>query len=234
LDFLALIATAANVQDYEWDEPVTAQNPLLAIVQVLACNEREGTARAFDRAVELFRSTDESLVKAAALMGAFVAMTFWKDAAQRVAPYERICALVLADAIDEIEEMLQLGHNRSIASDTLGGSAQIVAASFTREVVIARDRDVELAISIASMLEMVQRALRPGYILDDFDIDPVPIVRLRTNSLGGHEPDLAMSKRGPTVARFFREHPDPGKSIVQVRTKFAGVNASRLPKWIKG
>jgi hypothetical protein len=234
LDFLGLIATAANVQGHQWDGPVTAQNPLMAIVQVLGCNERgDGIARAFDRAVELFRSTDEPLVKAAALMGAFVAMSFWNDAAQRATPYERICALVLADSIDELEEMLQWGHNRSVASDSLGQSAQIVAASFTREVVTARDRGVELAVSIASMLEMVQRALRPGYILDDFDIDPVPVLRLRISSLGAHEAKLAMSKRGPTVARFFREHPDPGNSIVRVRTKSVGANPSRLPKWIK-
>jgi hypothetical protein len=233
LDLLATIASAAHAQGLQWDEPVTAQNPLVAVVQVLGANQREGTASAFDRAVTLFRAADEPLVKAAALMGAFVAMSLWTDVTLRVTPYERLCALVLADAIDELEEMLQSGRTRSIASDTLGQSAQLVAASFMGGVAIARDRDVEIAVDISSLLEMVKRALMPSYILDDLEIDPLPIIQLRAHSLGAHEPNLAMSKRGPTVMRFFREHPTPGKSVVQVRSRFAGANVARLPDWVK-
>jgi hypothetical protein len=234
LSFLALVAHAADARNEGWwEEPVTSVNPLIAVVQVISCNQRQGPARAFDCAIELFRSTDERIVKAAALMGAFVAMTFWKSSDERASAYARLCALVLADAIEELEALLKAGHKRGIASDTLSESAQIVAASFTRGVDIARDHSVEFDVSISNMLDMVQRSLRPSYILEDFDIDPVPIVQLRTNALGQYESGLAMSKAGPTVARFFREHPEPSKSIVRVKSKTTGATAPRLPKWAK-
>jgi hypothetical protein len=224
---LQLIADAMRETGEGLDDPPDPNNPLRGLLQILTRFEQAapGREKAWDHARRLFSAATTPQTKAAATVGLIVTAEGLPDEAERI---EAICALVLAQAVDEFESILGRNSNRKlVASDKVDEFARIALSCFRRSHT-QNEREVVLLVDISQLYDEVERCLGAGSLaaIIIHEVGPLPV-----EALGRNVPLLAMTDKGSIVADFFRRYPDPSKSVIRVSTRQNPTTRGRLPSW---
>jgi hypothetical protein len=206
ISFLRVIADAMRESNMALEKPTDPSNPLKGLLQILARFERsdEEPHEAWAHALRLFSAANTPQTKAAALVGLIVAAECMRDIEAHT---ETICALTLAQGVEEFENILGRNGNRNlVASDKIGEFARIALSCFQRAST-RNEHEVELVVDMGKLVEGVIRCMGAGPLSELAVLDlRAP---LAVEVLGRHVPLLAMSDKGAVVARFFRQYPDP-------------------------